>query len=387
MSGKATAALWLALVGPSLFIVQKYTGGAAAAAYALIAAVAVVVTPRIPVPASRRARTSAAVVTLLLVVVAFAVIYPTANVQIPGLGSDDDDAHNAGVRALLEGRYPYAERTYLGNVLHQLPGAFVLAAPFVIAGTSALQNLFWLPMFFLAVRKEAGDGAELRLAWLVLAMSPTVLHQIVTGTGYVANTIYVTLGLWWLTRTAHTNLAAAAWGVAVASRANFLLLLPLACGWLWRHRGQRAAVLATAIAGGTAAALILPFSLHDPAHFTPLEAADRLLRFDVVFPYAGEGVGALAVALAILLSCLRMDRAGLFRNCALVQALPVVAGVLLTGWGRAALAYAVYGTFAAWFVFIASADRFADTGNSRGPNRDAPRSASGPAVAVDPART
>src|SRR5262249_39007318 len=154
--------------------------------------------PHLPVPHTRRDRRTAVVATIAVIVIGFAMMYPAANVHTPAVGSDDDDAYNAGARALVEGRYPYSERTYLGNVLHQLPGAFVLAAPFVIAGTSALQNLFWLPAFFLAVRRETDEAAALRLSWLVLAASPTVLHQVTTGTGHAANTIYVALGLWWL---------------------------------------------------------------------------------------------------------------------------------------------------------------------------------------------
>jgi len=383
----AAAAVWLALVAPSLFIVHKYSGTAGAAAYAAIAALAVAAAPRLPIPRSRRGRRTVAVATIAVIVIVFAMMYPAVNVHTPGVGSDDDDAYNTGARALIEGRSPYSERTYLGNVLHQLPGAFVLAAPFVIAGTSALQNLFWLPAFFLAVRKETDEAAALRLSWLVIAASPTVLHQVITGTGHAANTIYVALGLWWLTRTVHTNIAGAFWGVAVASRANFLLLLPLAFGWLWQHRGWRTAVAAMAFTCGVATALVFPFYLDDPMQFGPLEAADRLLRFNAVFAYAGAAIGISMAAAAGILACRQMDRAALFRNCALVQALPVVAGVLLSGAGRLSLAYATYGTFAAWFVFMATADRFADKGTSPARIRDAAQTASGPPIAVDRVRT
>ena len=70
----------------------------------------------------------------------------------------------------------------------------MLAAPFVLLGTSALQNLFWLPLFFVAIRKEANSRTALQLA-LVLVLSPGVMHEVVTGTGYASNTIYVLLGL------------------------------------------------------------------------------------------------------------------------------------------------------------------------------------------------
>jgi hypothetical protein len=342
---------------PSLFVVHKYAGWPAVVAYAITAWLAVTFRASIPVPRSPHTIRAAAAATLAVLVVAFLTIYPLVNVHAPALGSDDDDTYNAGARALMDGRNPYAERTYLGNALHPLPGSFLLALPFVVLGTSAWQNLFWLTLFFLAVGADAGERSALRLAWLVLAFSPTVIHETVTGTGHVANTIYVALGLWWLIRTPHRDIAAVTWGVALASRANFLLLVPLSFGWLHQHHGWRAAVRALTLTGLTVAALTLPFYLRDPANFGPLEAGNRLLRFNVLFPYAGQIIVALSAALAVALSRRRMDAAALFISCAVVQAVPVAFGVALSTWHRQIpdLAYAAYGTFAAWFIFMAAA--------------------------------
>jgi hypothetical protein len=265
----------------------------------------------------------------------------------------------------VSGHSPYTERTYLGNVLHQLPGAFVLAAPFVWAGTSALQNLLWMPLFFLAARREMADrredagGETLRMAWLVLACGPVVLHEIVTGTGRGSNTIDVLLGLWWLTRTRRPLVAATAWGVALASRANFLFLLPLAFGWLRQRHGTRAALGAMSVTIATVLCLVAPFYLNDPARFGPLEAANRLTGFDAVLPHAAAAIVLGMAALSIGLSFGRMDTAALFRNSAIVQAVPVVAGVALgtVATGDPALAYATYGTFVLWFVLMAFAAR------------------------------
>src|SRR4051812_36176093 len=190
--------LWLTLVFPSSFVVNKYLGWECTIAYAIVVALMVALVPRLPERLSKGNLTSLALLTQCLMVVAFLVLYPVANTHAPGTGSDDDDALNLGALALLAGRFPYSQTTYLGNALHHLPGAFVLAGPFVILGTSALQNLFWLPLFFLAVKEEAESRTALQLAWLVLALSPGVMHDVVTGTGYVSNSIYVLLGLWWL---------------------------------------------------------------------------------------------------------------------------------------------------------------------------------------------
>lgn len=287
---------------------------------------------------------------------------------MPGRGSDDADAYDVGARALIAGESPYRLTTYLGNPLHQLPGAFVLSAPFVVLGTSALQNLFWLAMLYLVVRRAPGDERiALQLAWLVVGFSPTIMYQVVTGTGYLANTAYVLIGLWWLMRSRHGAIAATAWGVALASRANFLFLMPLAAGWLRRHRGRRAARQSVALTSLTVAALALPFYLHDPGAFGPLEAANRVFRFDALAPHLGLALLVAMGGLAAGLSLLPMDRARLFQYCAAVQALPILAGTvfesLLTG--RADVGYSSYGTFFSLFALVALAlDPNASTGSA-----------------------
>ena len=337
---------------------QKYSGWGGAIAYAAVAAAAVARAPVLTPRASNRTVFRLALITVVVASIAFAAVYPIADVRAPGAGSDDDNTLDLGAAALLHGRYPYAQTTYLGNRLHHLAGSFVLAAPFAALGASALQNLFWIPLFFVAAGAEMRDSRRaLTLAWLVLALSPATLHEIATGTGYASNAITACLGLWWLTRTRHREAAAAAWGLALASRANFLFLLPLAFGWLHQRAGWRAASRATAVTCAVVAALTLPFYLYDPRAFAPLEAADRLLRFDALAPHLGAAlIGAMA-ALAIALSIAEMDAAALFRRCAYVQAFPIAAGLALSSVQehRLTLWYARYGAFFAWFALMALA--------------------------------
>jgi hypothetical protein len=65
----------------------------------------------------------------------------------------------------------------------------------------------------------------------------------------------------------------------------------------------------------------------------------------------------MMAVLAAALSFTRMDSAALFRNSALVQAFPVVAGVafLTIQEGHLNLRYARYGPFFAWFTMMAYA--------------------------------
>jgi hypothetical protein len=358
-SHEGDACLWLALVFPSSFVVHKYLGWGGTTAYAIVAALVVVLRPRLFERLLNRRLMYLVFWTSFLVVIAFFVIYPIANTHVPGAGSDDDDALNLGAMAMLTGRSPYSQTTYLGNVLHHLPGAFVLAAPFVLLGTSALQNFFWLPLFFLAVRKEANSRTALQLAWLVLMLSPGVTHEILTGTGYVSNAIYVLLGLWWLVRTKYQNVAAIAWGLTLASRANFLFLVPILFGYLQQRDGVRTALQVTTLTCLTTAGLTMPFYLHDRANFGPLEAANRLLVFNELLPHLGVALLVLMGALAFALSFLDMDETALFRNCALVQAFPVVAAVVLATvqTRQLNLWYARYGPFFAWFALMTLATK------------------------------
>src|SRR5438094_228976 len=286
-SREADVCLWFALVLPSSFVADKYLGWTGTLAYAIVAAVIVTLRPRLSPRLSNRDASWLAVFTLAFIIVVFLVVYPIANTHVAGAGSDDDDTLNLGALALISGHSPYSRTTYLGNVLHHLPGAFVLASPFVLLGSSALQNLFWLPMFFLAVRRDADGRSALELAWLVLGLSPGVMYEVVTGTEYMSNTIYVLLGLWWLVRTTHRDIAAIAWGLTLASRANFLFLVPLAFGSLRQHAGLRTALRTMAFTCATIACLTVPFYLHDRRNFGPLDAANRVLVFNALLPHLG----------------------------------------------------------------------------------------------------
>jgi len=347
--------LWLVLVVPSSFVVHKYLGWEGTIVYSIGVAASVALRRRVLTRVSTRTLARLVLLTSILIAVAFFVVYPIANTHTAGAGSDDDDALNLGAMALLGGRSPYAQTTYLGNVLHHLPGAFILAIPFMALGTSALQNLWWLPVFFLAVKEDANSRTVMELALVVVALSPEVMYEVVTGTGYLANSISVVLGLWWLVRTTHRDAAAIAWGLTLASRANFLFLVPLAGGYLCQHAGWRTAARAVALTYGTAAALTLPFYFHDPHDFGPLEGANRLLVFNQLLPHLGIALIGLMAVLAVGLSFMPMDRASLFRNCMIVQAFPVIAGVVLVSVRdrQMNLSYARYGAFFAWFALMA----------------------------------
>ena len=234
------AALAFCLVFPSCGVIQKYFGNLGLLIY-LVAASAVLwisyryLSELFLSRLSERQTQFLAVATFIALIAVFALVYPKANVHVAGKGSDADDALNLAVIELRQGRYPFYVQTYLQNPVANFPGAILLAAPFVLLGTSAYQNLFWLAAFFLAVSRLTRSWRRgLILLWTLLIFSPVVMSYVVTGGDDLANSIYVLLFIL-LTVIWVSSADAPAWkrvlaalllGVGLSSRANFLLVLP-----------------------------------------------------------------------------------------------------------------------------------------------------------------
>lgn len=350
------AVLWLSVVAPSIFIAERLSGWTGAAAYAVVVAAllpaVLSLAARLSVPAARllAAATGVAIVAFVL------ASYPAVNTHAPNRGSDDDDAHEVGVRALLNGENPYAQLTYLGNAISPMAGALLLAAPFVLVDLIAAQNVFWLVVFFLVLARERGGiPTALGLCWASL-LCLAVLHDLATGTSHAANGIYVVVGLAWLTRARGSTASAIFFGVTLASRANFMFLLPCALGWLWRRESAIVALRAGAWTAGTAALLIVPFYVANPAGFAPVFTFSKILRYDTFMPGASVASGLITGTAAVIVGTRASSRASLFGGCAVVQAIPVgaVFGLSVLS-GRPYLAALPYGEFAMWFVVMAAA--------------------------------
>ncbi|MCZ7544622.1 MAG: hypothetical protein M5R40_14365 [Anaerolineae bacterium] len=250
----------------------------------------------------------------------------------------------------------------MGNAITPMPGAVVLAAPFVLLGNSAYQNGFWLAVFFVALAHRLKDArAPLLLLWTVLLLSPVVLHALLTGNDYVANSLYILLPLACLSdavsgrarpsRRAYSALVFL--GVGLSSRANFLILLPLVTAFLAHRVGARTAILYTGVVIAVFAGVTLPFYLHDPPHFSPLHTTHKLAQYESILPHAGLVVPTLGALAAVALSGTRLNRTlpQLLRNCAVVQAALVVpVGVMATIRSqRLDLTEAGYGIFFLFF--------------------------------------
>lgn len=364
--------LALSLLLPSTAVFQKYFGLGGVLLYGLVGALVLLFLAhwRAALSASVSSLTRQQLIALssglfLVLALLFAVVYPLANSGRVGGGSDGDDALNVAVASLLQGNYPYYQHTYLGNPISPMPGALLLAVPFVLMGTSAYQNFFWLFVFLLAAWAYLADyGQALLLLLLVLLLSPAVLYSIAVGSDYIANSLSVlvaSLGVTGLLcggrRRLHFGarlLFAILLGVSLSARANFLLLLPLVFTLLVCTDGWRIASAITLLIVTTFVLVTAPFFLYDPAYFSPLHTFGKLTHFEPILPSAGIIVAVVTSGLAILLAMLqlrRKNKALFLKGAFFVLAFPVLCGIVLASLGARRLDFG-YAWFGLFFIFF-----------------------------------
>ena len=372
----ASPAAWfsLCLLAPSTGIIQQYFGNYAVAAYVVVGCGGIFTLPTLlshykPVrQLSDKQALWLAALTFAGLCAVFAILYPIAQSGAIGGGSDGDDALNIAVRELLHGRYPYYQTTYLGNRLQPLPGAVIFAVPFVLLGNSAYQNFFWLAAFFWLVGKSHKSFASsLVLLWTVLAFSPIVMQNLVTGTDRVYNPIYILVFMRWLVR-AIAKPDASQWekvlpavflGIGLSSRANFILILPPLFSALAQAVGWRSALQYFVVIGASLIAITIPFWLYDPQGFAPFFVqGNKVAQFSATLPFADKVIPLSATAIAIGLSWRRMgsDCIALFRACAITQAFLVLSFAILDSLqsGTVSLHTMGYGPFFLFFGAVAS---------------------------------
>lgn len=301
--------LALFILVPSFDTLGKYFGGIGILLYSLLGLAAVLVGYHFIWPVFQRSiseRTGLilAAATLIFLIIEVAFGYPLANSGRIGPGSDVDDALIIGAGELLKGNYPYYLKTYLGLPLSPLPGAMLLAVPWVLFGALEYQNVFWLGILFVMLWYAMKSSVPaIALFWAILLLSPTVHQSLVTGSDYISNTIYVLAAAWFLIKYA-TDAEAPAWkkilpavllGIALSSRTNFLLVMPICFVTLARAAGWKEAIRSSAIAAASLVLVTLPFWAFDPAGFTPITTqAVRLRQLDEVLPYSGRLIPASA---------------------------------------------------------------------------------------------
>ena len=274
----------------------------------------------------------------------FAVAYPIEDSRGPGRSSDRDDGLNIAVERMLDGQLPYYPPHPDAGPLSLFPGGILLATPFVLMGNSAYQNIFWVVVFlWLTTRRHGRRSEVLLLAGMVFALCPALQYEFISGGDMASNGIYVIVALslfmrFW-TRANSSPLVRLATsvflGLALASRPNFLFLLPLAGGGLWRWGGVGRAIGGCALVATWTAAVTLPFYLADPEGFTPLVAGNKLALIDQHFAWGSAAVAgssalaAIACGLWMIVAERRKQEPSFFGAVAWVTAVPMIATVLL----------------------------------------------------------
>jgi len=383
----AVSGLALSLLTPSLAVFHKYLGTIGVVTYVVVAILGLISLIKYQSELAHLASKFSvkhvyllAALTFFTTYVAFAAIYPIADSGVVGGGSDGDDALNIGTTQLLQGHYPYYYETYLRYPVVNLPGALVLAIPFVLLGNSAYQNLLLLPIFFAVMVSYLKDArAALGLLWTILVLSPIVLFLVITGSDHVSNSLYVFLLIFWLiTSVSQVNsnqgwqriFSAILLGIGFSIRANFVLLLPLVFSAMRKNAGWQSAIKHTAITCFAFTLVTLPFFLYDPQGFAPLRTADTLGQFEHLIPWAGIAIPLLTGILAIVLAFFQTSHRNfdvLLRNCAIVLALPVFCSVVLSSIEARAidLQFASYGVFYVFFGAVAFWPRLIDLSKSQ----------------------
>jgi hypothetical protein len=218
-------------------------------------------------------------------------------------GNDRDDALDAATRSLLAFKHPYATayakeacNIHLGpggSPFSPMPGALVLAAPFVLLlGAGAWQNLFW-SLAWIAVLRDLFGGWRRAAGLVVLTiLSPQVFAaEFVTGGDLFAYTLQALVSSYLVWRARGRGLVPSAalpalLGVALSTRPHMIVVLPMLFLLLARTEGPRPALLKVGVASVAWIAVTLPFAFLDPASFDPMHAGRVVDAFDVLLPHA-----------------------------------------------------------------------------------------------------
>lgn len=276
------------LAFPACGFVQKYAGLAGVGAYlaAVLTGVALIaVSGHRVAPWINRHFRNLSILTLCGMIAGFIVLHPYEDSKGPGKSSDRNEGLELAVERMVNGENPYYPPRVFPGPLSLFPGSILLSSPFAAIGNSGFQNIFWLMAFLFAAAWWFGDrGLAFFLLAVPFTISPAAMYEFVSGGDLISNGIFVALFLL-LAITAWSEPLKSPWlrwgacillGVGFASRANFILLLPLFGAAVWKVAGIRSAIASSAVVGFSALAISLPFYLIDPDAFTPLMSRRKL---------------------------------------------------------------------------------------------------------------
>jgi hypothetical protein len=260
----------------------------------------------------------------VILLVLFVVLHPIAKSGWVGGGSDRDDALNVTIRALLGGHYPYATRTYLGNPPTPMPGAMLVALPAFLLGTSALQNVFWVPAFVKFSPALFGSSAMAVVYVLVtIVLCPASLQDYVTGGDYLANCLYVIIAIEGTMRTVAKDhnermilLLSIILAICISSRPIYVSAVPVVGAWIYQQKGAKLALEALGVIVFAFAIINGPFYFYDPQQFPTTYLQAKVAEMPA-FVHAASVLPAISLAIATSSLFVRLKRATVYGMIAL----------------------------------------------------------------------
>jgi hypothetical protein len=368
----ALLGLALSIIPAGIDQVEKYFGRSGAGIYVAGGIAALLATRVYLVPLFRnrvttRAGWVLALATLEVLLFLLFLIYPLADSGIIGGGGDSDDALNVGVRALLNLQYPYRSYTPSGAPVTYFPGSLFLATPFVLLGSAAYQNWFWMAVFLVTMAFHLDDVRSAVLLFWITLLCSRVLQLMLTGGELLASSIYMTLFVIFAMRSVLAQrrrwlrwITAVLLGIGLSSRANYFLVAPVVFSAMFQAVGWKEAVKYFAVTIASFLAVTLPFALYDPQVFSVTALREQnfaAIELTTLLPGADMALPLLSSTFALVLSLKRMDNWNphLLASCALVQAFPVAAIVLLARLDTRPfdISYAGYGVHFLFFGVLA----------------------------------
>ena len=287
-------------------------GAGAAVGYALACAVVMllvrpVATRFVPRGPAWLLPTAVAAVGAALVAT-FVLGFPAALGDAMGVGSDRADALDVALSRLAHGLYPYDGVTYLGNPITPLPGALLMAAPFVrLTGHAAWQNVAWLVLLLPVLNRGVRLRPEPTLLWGLdrprgtggRSASSPIGDDLVTGAVPALVAAAWTLSVARVPSPATVVAAGAALGLASCTRPHLALVVVVVAAAVGVTAGWRRAVAVGVSASVVWVLLIVPFLVGGSARFSPLHVAAKITGDRSVTPGIVV-VGLVAVVLLVV---------------------------------------------------------------------------------------
>jgi hypothetical protein len=333
---------WWALLAVNLLVVAKYATRLGAAWWlvaGVYAAGVTVCTLRVArggifvFPCGRRVRWGLIGASLVVQVACLVVVSPET------LLVDRWSAMTAFNHAVLNGTFPYLERTHLGSPLWGLPAAYLVGLPFQWLGDVGYLQVAAFLLFALACRRLYSDRYDVSPALALLATSPLFLWEVAVRSDLTSNALFVVLVLFlcelWRDRKTPGRMACVGGLIGLLACTRVVLLAPLTVylATYFRREEARAGLTLAVATTGTAAAVLAPFVLWSPALFADNNPFVFQMALSPVPLRVGVVVMCLAAGLAIRDFGTQCLAGGLVLLGGVAAAFCVRAAA--TGWSRA----------------------------------------------------